>query len=126
MGAYNFQKEFEPAIKNGTKIGTVRARRKNGYLPKSQDVIRLYVGMRTKGCRLIAEVTVRDVVPITINTTDEGQVEVRIATHRLSRNELLAFAKAEGFKSVADFASFFYNKLGPNPSGLYHIRWRDG
>jgi hypothetical protein len=71
-------------------------------------------------------VVVRDVQPITINTTDHGQAEVILGTHRLTIEDLAAFARSEGFDGVRQFAEFFYEKHGPNPTGLYHIRWKDG
>lgn len=126
MAAYNFRERYAPLIESGVKLCTIRKRRKNGWLPKPNDRIRLYVGMRTRNCRLIREVTVRDVVPVTINTgelqTGGWEVEVLIATHRLTSAELIAFAKADGFADVDDFAKFFNTTHGPQLNA-YLVRW---
>ncbi len=121
--AYNFRERYAPLIESGAKLCTIRKQRKNGWLPKPNDRLRLYVGMRTKGCRLLREVTVRDVVPVSIVTFPEDWgAKVRIATHPFSPAETLAFAKADGFADVADFAKFFYDTHGPLLEA-YLVRW---
>lgn len=51
MVAFNFQRQFVPAIQSGEKTQTIRrsARAKVG------DRLQLYTGMRTKACRKIVE-----------------------------------------------------------------------
>lgn len=120
--AYNFKAHFAPLIESGAKLTTIRKRRKNGYLPLPNDRLRLYVGMRTRACRLLREVTVRDVVPVGIFTKTDGTAEVHISAHKLTPRELLAFAKADGFEDVAGFSQFFNTTHGPDLIA-YLIRW---
>lgn len=125
--AYNFRERYAPLIESGAKLCTIRKRRKNGYLPMPNDRLRLYVGMRTKGCRLLREVTVRDVVPVSIvinpfRKHDLTIVRVWISTHALTAEEILAFAKADGFVDVDDFAQFFYDTHG-SALDAYLVRW---
>jgi hypothetical protein len=126
VAAYNFRERYAPLIESGVKLCTIRKRRKNGWLPMPNDRLRLYVGMRTRNCRLIREVTVRDIVPVTIITQQvpEGgwKADVILATHRLTSPELLAFAKSDGFKDIADFAEFF-NRTHGDHLNAYLVRW---
>jgi hypothetical protein len=46
MPAYNFQKQFAPAVERGEKLCTIRRK-----APKVGDKAYLYTGMRTKACR---------------------------------------------------------------------------
>lgn len=121
MAAYNFQKQFVPLIESGAKRSTIRQRRKNGYLPRPGDVLRLYQGMRTKACRLIREVPVVEVLPITVHTAN-GCADVVLNGNRLTDYEVMEMAKSDGFKGVRDFADFFNYKYGPDLQA-YLIRW---
>lgn len=121
MAAYNFQKQFVPLIESGAKRSTIRKRRKNGYLPRPGDVLRLYNGMRTKECRLIREVAVDAVVPITISAR-HGCADVILNGIRLTDFQVMDLAKADGFKGIREFAEFFEQKYGPELQA-YMIRW---
>lgn len=121
MAAYNFQKQFVPLIESGAKRSTIRQRRKNGYLPRQGDILRLYNGMRTKQCRLIREVAVEAVEPIVIYAR-HGCADVFINGNRLSDFEAMDLAKSDGFKGIREFAEFFEEKYGPELQA-YLIRW---
>ena len=121
MAAYNFQKRYAPLIESGQKCSTIRKRRKNGYLPRPGDVLRLYQGMRTKACKLIREVTVIEVEPIVIYAAN-GCADVALSGTPLRDGEVAQLAVADGFKSIKDFADFFNEKYGPSLQA-YLIRW---
>jgi len=121
MAAYNFQKRFVPLIESGRKCSTIRARRRNGYLPCAGDALRLYEGMRTKRCRLIREVLVQDVTPIIINVR-LACADVILNGQRLTAAEVNALAKSDGFDSVSEFAAFFEYAYGDSLQA-YLIRW---
>jgi hypothetical protein len=53
MVAYSFQKRFEMPILSGRKHQTIRKIGKRRHA-RPGDELQLYVGMRTKACRLIA------------------------------------------------------------------------
>ena len=122
MAAYNFQKQFVSLIENGAKRSTIRKCRKNGYLPREGDVLRLYQGMRTKACKLIREVAVARVSPITINAR-LGCADVILNAVRLTDGEVYEIAKNDGFASIRQFADFFEYKYGPELQA-YLIEWR--
>ena len=121
MAAYNFQKRYVPLIESGQKCQTIRMRRKNGYLPRSGDVLRLYQGMRTKACKLICEVCVTEVLPICVHTGN-GCADVTLNNERLSNAQILELVKHDGFKDVRDFSEFFNGKYGPDLHA-YLIQW---
>ena len=98
MPAYNFQDRFIPKILSGTKSHTIRKRRK--YPTKVGDILWLYTGMRTKGCRLIAGALCVRVEPIVI-----WPFEHRVAANiEFSINQL---AYGDGFDNRAEFFEFF-------------------
>ena len=121
MPAYNFQKQFVPLIESGAKRSTIRQRRKNGYLPRPGEVLRLYNGMRTRSCKLIREVAVVEVLPITINANN-GCADVVLNMGRLTDTQVGELARADGFKNIHEFAEFFEQKYSGALSG-YLIRW---
>lgn len=121
MAAYNFQKQFVPLIESGDKCSTIRQRRKNGYLPREGDVLRLYTGMRTKACRLIREAAVTGVTPIVVYSR-HGCADVILNGTQLSDSAVALMAQADGFKSIQAFADFFEGKYG-HELRAYLITW---
>jgi len=120
VSAYNFQRQFAPRILDGSKPHTIRARRKNGYLPKVGERIKLYTGMRTKQCELLREVTVTRVRPIIVHSVQFPGVVLDGRTLRMY--EICDLATADGFKNEYAFFDFFREKRGDSFSG-YLIEW---
>lgn len=118
MTAFNFQRQFAEAVRSGTKPHTIRARRKNGYLPTPGERIKLYTGMRTKQCELLREVTVVAVRSITINYSGSIILDNDAMTFRDAHK----LAGADGFGSLRDFHDFFREKRGDSFNG-YLIEW---
>lgn len=123
MRAYNFQRQFAAKILDGSKPHTIRARRKDGYLPIPGEVIRLYTGMRTKQCELLREVEVLRVTPITITQEGDWYRRVRLNTVPMTSKEVDVLALADGFTSTAAFFDFFREKHGEEFNG-YLIEWK--
>jgi hypothetical protein len=121
MAAYNFKKQFAPAVKSGKKRCTMRQRRKNGYLPEPGEMIDLYTGMRSKGCEKLRRVKVKAVTAITILLDDE-HTRVAIEGFPLGPGEILDLAQRDGFSSVAEFRGFFRSQYGTE-AHLYLIEW---
>lgn len=126
MAAYNFQKQFIEPIRAGVKCSTIRARRKNGYLPRPGDVLSLYSGMRTKACTLIRKVAVEAVVPVSIQVlpADRGWLEISLVVcgEPVTGGDKHRFAVGEGFKDPEAMAEFFLRMYGENMNG-WLIRW---
>lgn len=133
MSAYNFQLRFADQIRRGLKRSTIRARRKNGYLPTRRERVRLYVGQRTKACELVAEVTVKRVRPIQIHARghveSKGQdartlvytLEVVLGGRQLTPRQVANLARMDGFASPREFAEFF-SQYSPGTE-LFLIEW---
>jgi hypothetical protein len=123
MAAYNFMKRFAPAVRSGKKRSTIRARRKNGYLPEKGACIDLYTGMRSKACRKLRRVKVRRVRPIVIATAIEPEhSQVVLDGVRLTQREVLELARADGFANTAEFFEYFETTHG-SYAALYLIEW---
>lgn len=122
MFTLNFKKEFAPAVEAGTKMQTIRAPRKDGKKPKAGDHLRLYTGLRTKGCRMLMDATCIGVEPIQI--IDEfSDIAIVLAGERLTFEEGKALAQADGFNTRAEFVGFFLETHGL-PFDGFRILWR--
>ncbi len=111
MPALNFKKQFAEAVEWGHKRQTIRADRKDGRPHcKRGDTLKLYTGMRSKSCRLLAVAKVTHTARVTIEATCmklDGRLLYSILHDRdgpLTDNE---FAKADGFDSFTDMANWF-------------------
>lgn len=128
MPALNFQKRFAEAVEFGDKTQTIRAHRKDGRAhAKRGDVLKLYTGMRSKGCRLLGEGRV-------IWTED---VEIRedwslyVGRHYVQAGDALRgetedrdndFAEKDGFKGAVEMYEWFQETHGLPFEGTL-IRW---
>lgn len=101
MPAYNFKRQFVPKILDGSKIHTIRRRRKNPT--KDGDILYLYTGMRTKQCELIMQTKCSAILPIEVvrgyGVTLDGNL--------LSDEDTIKLALADGFEDVFKFFDFF-------------------
>lgn len=123
MSAYNFQKQFAGEIEAGRKRSTIRARRKNGYVPTPGERIKLYTGMRTKGCRLLRSVKVLRVTPVTITESNNPFVpKIIIDGAPLPHDRAYGIVRKDGFESFQAFKEFFEDQYGL-PFNGYLIEW---
>src|SRR6185437_1962428 len=65
---FNFQKRFAPKVASGQKRQTIRARRKDGRMPRRGDHIKLYTGLRTRDVELLCEGTITECFSVTMDT----------------------------------------------------------
>lgn len=109
MVAYSFQKQFEKPIVDGLKPHTLRNERKRHARPGEE--VQLYVGMRTKHCRLLGRATCKAITPIRI---DFKRCAIRIGArgtiHGIQR--LDAFAVTDGFADWAGMRAFWMKEHG--------------
>lgn len=127
MPALNFKSQFVPKIVALEKNSTIRGKRKNPI--KVGDVIKMYTGMRTKGCMLIGTAICSNITPVLI--TDEapylivqlsGDAEPK--NYKLTQDALKHFHTNDGFDTYKEMATFFHNQYGlPFVGDL--IEWRD-
>ncbi|MBX9596071.1 MAG: hypothetical protein K2X46_17030 [Roseomonas sp.] len=128
MVAYSFKKQFERPIRDLTKGQTIRADRKRHARPGEE--VQLYIGMRTKHCRLIGRATCLEVLPCIVDLLC-SEVDIYGATtvEKLGIDKpgsLDAFAVQDGFANFLEMELFWARQ---NPSVLVFkgvlIRWTD-
>lgn len=100
MPALNFIPRFENKIIRGEKCMTIRKKRKKPI--KVGDDLYIYIGQRTKSCKLIAKVKCCRVSEIKI--TDK---EIFMNGERLNIYQAELLAVEDGFNDIADFIEFF-------------------
>ena len=127
MVAYSFKKRFAEPIRLGTKAQTIRADRKRHA--RAGEQIQLYVGMRTKHCRLIGEAQFLSVMPVRLIFTAPARARVfELGGEILSPDSMEAFARSDGFADTSEMARFWWD----NHEGEGHelafkgvlIRWQ--
>jgi len=100
MVAYSFAPQFRDPVAQLIKRQTVRGPRKRHARPG--EPVQLYTAMRTMHCRKLVDrdPTCVSVEPIEISTSellDEGIASIAIAGRPLGKDEIEAFAAADGF-----------------------------
>ena len=121
---YNFKPEWAHLVESGHKPHTIRRRRKNPT--ESGDTLRLYVGQRTKACRLLREATCAAVTRLDIMET-EGVLGVALDSGSLYYGAFFTLAHLadwDGFPSVDAFLTFFRDHYGIPTKDLELIEWR--
>lgn len=114
MVAYSFKSFFAPQIEALTKLQTVRANRKRHARPG--EAVQLFAGMRTRACRKLVDPDpiCLSVVPIVIATTvmvEEVIASISVAGVPLNREEIEAFAVADGF-GIEHVGDTLYRQVG--------------
>jgi hypothetical protein len=121
MVAYSFQRRFAEPIIAGTKGGTIRADRRRHARPGEE--LQLYVGMRTKQCRLITRETCIAVDPISLDLF-YWQVSWSCTQRWIKRTtDLDALAVFDGFQSFAEMQDFWLRTHHATVFRGWHIRW---
>lgn len=119
MVAYSFNRRFEEPILAGTKCGTIRAigRRRHA---RAGETLQLYVGQRTRHCRLLGKAFCTSVDPIVVTVLIAGDaptieaIAVENAFHSgryhavfHTSQKIDAFARRDGFADGGDMARFW-------------------
>jgi len=113
MVAYSFKARFADPIIGGTKVQTIRAHRKRHARPGEE--LQLYVGMRTRQCRLIGRRLCTNVLPVFIRFDDqhderEGFCTPGLVIGGIDKTERLmrdGFAIRDGFADWSDLKAFW-------------------
>lgn len=115
---FNFQKRFAPKVESGEKRQTIRARRKDGKVPRPGDRARLYTGLRMPCARLLCDGVVTACFPVTI--CDGEIVADGVKLGRPAAND---FAHLDGFEHLTAMIEWFENTHGKSFEG-FCVRWR--
>ena len=119
MVAYSFRPRFEAPILAESKNGTIRNPRKRHA--RAGEELQLYVGMRTKSCRLIRRAQCLAVHEVAIDVTTLGIASILV--DGLPVADLDAFARGDGFADAADMGAFWLKEHGPKLFEGVWIRW---
>ena len=125
MPLLGFKKEMAKYIENGSKLHTIRAFRRDGRDPKPGDILYMYVGLRTKACRKIAEK--KCLYTKTVEIKELGYC-IWIDDESLDFNDAARLACSDGFRvggqqeNVNAFMDFFRKNHGLPFRGLL-IGW---
>lgn len=132
MGLYNFQKRFAPMILSGEKQHTIRAVRK--HPDKPGNTMHLFTGLRTKKTQLLMRVPCVKVDEIVIEmqkakgpgVLTRGLLfpHVLINGEDLSRDELEALARSDGFRNFPEMILFWREPKNRLPFKGHIIYWR--
>lgn len=119
MVAYNFQPQFAEAVRNGTKLQTIRPHGKRKHA-EAGDQLQLYTGMRTKACRLLRRAVC--VETQTLMIMEEGVILTDLGEHWITGAALEALSLRDGFESWLEMRDWFKARYGL-PFNGHLIRW---
>ena len=102
MPAYNFMERWMPKILDGSKAQTIRRKRKRATRPG--DMLALYVGQRTRQCRLIGRAPCVRVTPVVIYPYSYF---IKVNGFILAPQRTNMLAKRDGFDNLVEFFDFF-------------------
>jgi hypothetical protein len=104
-----FKKRFVLPIQIGTKVFTMRNKRK--VEPKIGETIHMYTGLRTKFCERISNkeklISTQRVRISIYRHPDLLNVKIFVDGRELNIKEIYEFVKFDGFKDVTDFADYW-------------------
>lgn len=123
MPAYNFHDQFAPAVENGQKRQTIRADRKDGWVPRVGMTAYLFNRMMRKECRKLGQSPIVRVDRLEIERGPAWRPAPIVVREgrALSLRSIDALAKADGFESVESFVAYFETSGLPFRGHL--IRW---
>jgi hypothetical protein len=121
---FNFKAQFVTAVESGTKLQTIRHRRKDGRQPHQGDIVKLYTGLRTRKARLLREASVVDCFPLNIDMVEMATRRIISNGVRLNIGEGNAFARLDGFEDSQDMLRWF-KKTYPGMGWFegFCVRW---
>jgi hypothetical protein len=118
---YSFDREHEAAVASGAKRRTIRpAGRRRHAAPG--DALRLYVGMRTKDCRLIGSAVCTGARGVLLRFGPDGALAGGI-DGSAPIDDAEAFARLDGFAGAAELGAFFQRRHGPGNFAGVLIEW---
>lgn len=117
MVAYNFQARFAEDVESGRKCQTIRLLGKRRHAQPG-DMLQLYTGMRSPGCRLLREAPC--VVALAVSIDEAGRISV--GGQPLDGTDADLFAQADGFAIAEELVDYFRDAAGLPFRGVV-IKW---
>jgi hypothetical protein len=109
MVAYSFKPRFVEPIREGRKRQTVRGNRRRHARPG--ELIQLYCGQRTRSCFKIGEARCVEVKRVVLRFGFRAPI-ITINGKVLGARATRAFARADGFSDIGEFAEFWREQHG--------------
>ncbi len=104
-----FKKRFVKPIEQGTKVFTMRNRRKR--MPKIGETLHMYTALRTQYCELISNhETLKSIQKVTVSITKEPlqtRIFIIVDGWMLNPSEVSRFVQCDGFTDESDFADYW-------------------
>lgn len=123
MPALNYKPEIAERYENGSKLHTIRTRRRDGRNPRPGQTLYQYTGQRTKKCRKLGEDTCKHVRDIQIWFPEaSGLPTIEIDGQRLSVCQFDQFARNDGFDDMVAMCNWFRESYTKNATHEY-ILW---
>lgn len=126
MVAYNFKSAFHEQLQDGTKRQTVRHAGAKRHARPGEPV-QIYAGLRTKHARKLIDDpicrTVDHIVIMVDRSAANGIATIEINGIPLSREQMVAFAEADGFAGLNQFGAFWRFTHGEGRFEGVVIRW---
>jgi hypothetical protein len=116
MVAYSFNPRFELPILSGAKSGTIRALGRRRHV-RAGETVQLYVGQRTRHCRLLGTAVCTSVDPIMVIVATRGTAPeiwsiaigepMAVSAVLVSPAAIDRFGRSDGFQDGDDMARFW-------------------
>lgn len=111
MVAYNFQKQFIPALLSGEKHHTIRAEGKRRHAHPG-ETLQIYTGQRTKHCQKLFETQCTGIQSVYMYVDSQGVFNVEIDGKPLELHEIEQLAVDDGFEEMDGLIRFFESTHG--------------
>lgn len=127
-----FKKRFIVPIQNGSKVFTIRKKRK--VSPKIGETLYMYSGLRTANCSKISEkeklIRIQHVRIYIERNHPDTLIKIHVDGRPLSWSEIYEFVKYDGFHNIEDFADYwigspFKGKLQRAGGSMEMYHWTD-
>lgn len=109
-----FKPRFVEPIQIGTKVFTLRVRRKK--MPKVGETLFMYTGLRTSKCAKISDkeklISIQTVKVTIIQEKHLTSIIIVVDGRLLSVKEVSEFVKFDGFRDRMDFAEYWIKSQG--------------
>jgi len=104
-----FKKRFKSPIQLGTKVFTMRKKRKRE--PKIGETMYMYTGLRTNQCEKISDKeklkSTQNVTVFISQVKNQRILTIKVDSRHLTYNEIRVFVGFDGFSNIDDFIDYW-------------------
>jgi hypothetical protein len=120
MPALNFQKHLPPLIRDGSKVFTLRALRKDKRDAQTGQILYMFTGQRHADCEKFNTKPCRFAMTVKVSWRS-----IRIPTigHIESSSQLETYARLDGFNNYQEFCQYHEISLSNGTKLMRMISW---